>query len=169
MSDVQHPQSHETTPHTSTIPNAAAIAGDLAEAIAFGQPWIVQDRRHSGTAVAVKKCGGREDEIVWDYTFADGSGDYCNPDAFIDRFTPVAPMVPLTTTPPPQLSGTRADEVQIALWIALATPLEVHGPASAYTRIEELIEQLDDRADAFLDVLAALIAERTTTSTDDRP
>ncbi|KDP00457.1 hypothetical protein QRB41_14450 [Mycobacterium avium subsp. hominissuis] len=139
--------------------NAIAIASKLADSIEFGQPWVVQDRHIGATAVAIKKSGGRDDEIIWDYTFPDGSGHFCDPEAFVARFTPVTPMAAIPTQPP-QPSGDRATELQIALWTALAGPFEIHGPTSAYVHLQELVDQIDDRADAFPAVLSALIAER---------
>lgn len=152
---------------TSTLePNRAeldAIAA-FADAIAVGQPWVVSYRGTEMTAVAIKKCGGRDDEILWDYTWADGGGDVVPPAEFARLFIPVAPMVPLTAhvevTAPPR---SRPSELQVALWAALAAPLEVSELADLAAGLQSVVDQADDRADAFPALLTALVAERDLT------
>lgn len=140
-----------------------AIAA-FADAIAVGQPWVVSYRGTEMTAVAIKKCGGRDDEIVWDYTWADGGGDVVPPEELARLFIPVAPMVPLTApvevTAPPR---SRPSELQVALWAALAAPLEVSELADLAAGLRSVVDQADDRADAFPALLTALVAERELT------
>jgi hypothetical protein len=134
------------------------------DAAAFGQPWVVSYRGTEVTAVAIKKCGGRDDEIIWDYTWDDGGGDVVHPEEFARLFIPVAPMVPLTApvevTAPPR---SRPGELQVALWAALAAPLEVSELADVAAGLQSVVDQADDRAAAFPALLTALVAERDPT------
>ncbi|WP_100514111.1 hypothetical protein [Mycobacteroides abscessus] len=117
--------------------------------------------------MAVKKSGGRDDEIIWDYTFPDGCSDYCDQDAFVDRFILIAPMAAVAAgiafDAENEYGQTRATRQQIALWSALAAPLDIHAPTSAVKRLEDIVDQLDDRAAEFPAVLQALVAERAYT------
>lgn len=140
----------------------------FTDAIDVGQPWLVTYRGTEMTAVAIKKCGGRDDEIVWDYTWADGGGTFALPEEFAEQFIPVAPMVPLTApvdvTAQP---GPRASDLQIALWAALTGPINIGAHRDIIAGMHEVIDQVDDRADAFPALLAALLAERDLTHRQD--
>lgn len=140
----------------------------FTDAIDLGQPWLVTYRGTEMTAVAIKKCGGREDEIVWDYTWTDGGGTFALPEEFAQQFIPVAPMVPLTApvdvTAQP---GPRASDLQIALWAALTGPINICAHRDIVAGMQEVIDQVDARADAFPAILSALLAERDLTHHQD--
>jgi len=133
----------------------------FTDAIDLGQPWLVTYRGTEMTAVAIKKSGGREDEIVWDYTGADGGGTFALPEQFAERFIPVAPMVPLAAPVDVAApSGPRASDLQIALWVALTVPIEASAHGDLVADMQAVIDQCDARSDAFPAILSALLAER---------
>lgn len=152
---------------TSTLePNRAeldAIAA-FADAIAVGQPWVVSYRGTEMTAVAIKKCGAATTKSCGTTPGRTAAETSCPPEEFARMFIPLAPMVPLTAplekTAPP---SSRPSELQIALWAALAAPLAVSELADIAAGLQAVIDQADERADAFPALLDALVAERDLT------
>lgn len=162
VNTITTPKTETMTPSQSRSDEERERIAAKAEAIGFGEPWMVRIRGKSATAVAIKKNGyDHSGEIGWDYTLPDGSGNRCSPDEFADNFVPVVPLVPVLAWPwSEKVDNPRAADWQIEQWKAIAGQVAIHGPREMSAHLHEVVDRADERAHAYPVVLAELIAER---------